>query len=244
MQAALSLRYASLWWQAAGICLTIGIPFLGAGLYAAYDQLTLDRRFETQGLTARGMVLTKAVHQSKKTGDTAYTMTFRFTRADGESVQSGATVSKALWNTLEERGPLEVRYLPEWPNHFLAPGEAVKDNLVLAIVFLAVGTLLSAGGGFAVAWVVRRKREIARLRREGQLAKAAVSDARETGMRIGGEWQVEVRFSYRDAGGREHRGGVTLAPAEARPWAAGRTAYVRYDQARPEVHVWLGEITQ
>lgn len=176
------------------------------------------------GLSRRTPLLPRA---ASSTAASTLGEVIAFTRADGESVQSDATVvSKALWNTLEERGPIEIRYLPEWPYHYLAPGEAVKDKLVLVVVFLALGAVLSAGVVVVLARLVRRKREIARLRQDGLLAKATVSDARQTGMRVRGEWQIEVRLSYRDAGGREHRGGVTLSPAEARPWGAGRTAYV------------------
>lgn len=61
------------WLWFGGIWLAVGLPFLGVGVHAAYDQLTLNRRFETQALTARGMVLTKAAYKSSKSSDISYT---------------------------------------------------------------------------------------------------------------------------------------------------------------------------
>lgn len=146
------------WLWFGGVWLAVGLPFLGIGIYAAYDQFSLNQRFETQALTVRGMVLTKAVHKSTKSGDISYTVTFRFSRVGGESTQSGAGVSKAEWNALDERGLIDVRYLPEWPHPHRVAGQDPQDKFWLAAVFLGLGTILSAGGGFAVAWHARRKR--------------------------------------------------------------------------------------
>lgn len=232
------------WLVFGGIWLALGVPFLGGGIYTAYEHLTLNERFEKQAQTARGMVLAKEVRASKKSGEITYLVTFRFTRADEETMRSDATVTKAAWNALDERGPIEVRYFPDWPYRHRITGQSAEDKFWLALLFLALGGIITSGGGFAVAWSMRRRREVARLRKVGLLAKATVTGIGPANIRINKEQQITVRYSYRDVGGTEHHGDVTLSPEEARPWSPGKTGNVRYDRVRPGVHAWLGESTQ
>lgn len=232
------------WLWVGGIMLFVGLPFFAAGLYAAFEAATLEERFQKEASVARGTLLTKEVRKSAKSGEVTYSTTYRYARAGEQAENSGAVVSKAAWAALQEGEAVEVRYLPGWTRRLRIAGQVPEEKFWLAVIFVAVGGLLSAGGFFAVGKTFARRRTIARLRVEGQLAKAQVIEVAPAALRINNEQQISVRYSYRDARGVEHRGDVTLSPGEARRWSPEKTGYIRYDAARPDVHAWLGESTQ
>jgi hypothetical protein len=72
-------------------------------------------RLRAEGVVTSGIVLTKSITRSSSGGNSsspAYHVTYRFTTADGQVVPGSMEVGAATWDGLEERGPIQVRYLP------------------------------------------------------------------------------------------------------------------------------------
>jgi hypothetical protein len=145
----------------------------------------------------------------------------------------------ATWERLQERGPVEIRYLPGRPSsNRLAPGAGFAGPLL----FLLVGMTITGAGGVLVVRALRRILEARRLLRLGRATAATVSGVDATNISVNGRQQFKVRYSYRDEQDRTHAGDSGyLGWDEAARWNPGDRVSIRYDSNRPDESVWIGE---
>jgi len=106
--------------------------------------------------------------------------------------------------------------------------------LGIGVIFSVIGAGISGYG----LWEYQIER---RLRAEGTVASATVTEVERTSTRINGRYQWRARYEYQDHEGRTHRGTSTLlSPGQAQTWTPGDRAFIRYDPASPETSIWLG----
>jgi hypothetical protein len=153
-------------------------------------------------------------------------------------VQGTADVTAEDWDMLEERGPVQVTYLPDEPQSYRIHGQS--DDTVLPIVFGVVGGVIGSLGGFVVFNAVGTRRRERNLARTGMTADATITDVGPSYLRINGVNQVTLHYEFQDAQGKTRKGSSTMSPEEAGEWPPGRTGRVRYDPRKPSVNVWIG----
>jgi hypothetical protein len=230
------LARRSFWLLFGGVWLFVGLMFLAFAVAFVLDEF----EYAANGVTTTGMVLTKDIVAARSNSSTQYRVSYRFTTGRGEIVEGSDTVTVATWERLQERGPIEVHYLPARPSsNRLAPGTPVA----LPVVFLLVGLVVSAVGAVLSLRALRRIFEERRVLGYGRSTVATVTEIEETNITVNGRQQFKVRFSYRDEQGGVHVGDSGyLNWDEAARWALGDKVAIRYDRGRPEESVWLGEI--
>ena len=230
------------WFWFGGIWLSVGLVFLVVGVSVGIHRMSVDERLEREGRTVDGMVLTKEIYRkSSKSGNSSspsYRVTFRFVPRDGEIVEGTADVTAEDWDVLEERGPVQVMYLPDEPQSHRIHGQS--DDIVLPIVFGVVGGVIGSLGGFVVFNAVGARRRERDLARSGMTAEATITDVVPSYLRINGVNQVTLHYEFQDAQGKTRKGSCTMAPEEAGEWPPGRMGRVRYDPRKPNVNVWRG----
>ena len=150
----LSLAMQSFWVRFGSIWFFVGMPFLIIGIYTAIQTMTQQERFQKEGQSTQGMVLTKAIQGGKKSSNESYQITYRFSTPDGKAVMGSATVSPEIWDRLEERGPVQVTYLPDKPQSNRVEGK--KVDWMLPIGFGVVGFIFTALGGFVLFKALRQ----------------------------------------------------------------------------------------
>ena len=149
-----SMAIQSFWIRFGSMWLFVGMPFLIIGIYTATQTVTQQERFQKEGQSTQGMVLTKALQGGKKSSDSSYRITFRFTTADGKVMNGSASVSPELWDELEERRPVQVTYLPNKPQSNRVDGK--KIDWMLPIVFAIIGGIFTSLGGFVLIKALRQ----------------------------------------------------------------------------------------
>jgi hypothetical protein len=230
------------WLWFGGIWLSVGSLFLVIGISVGVHQMRVSDRLEKEGRTVEGIVLTKEIHTSSgkkgKRSSPSYRVTFRFVPREGQAVQGSADVSAEEWDTFEERGPIQVTYLPDQPQSFRIAGQS--KGIVLPLVFGVVGGVAGSIGGFIVFNAVGTRRREKELSRSGVIAEATVMDIGPSYLRINGVPQLKLRYRFQDAGGKTREGSCTIAPEEAGTWLPGHTGKVRYDVRKPRVSIWIG----
>jgi hypothetical protein len=149
-----SMAIQSFWVRFGSIWFFLGLPFLIIGIYTGIQTMTQQERFQKEGQSTQGMVLTKSIQGGKKSSNESYQFTYRFSTADGKVVMGEASVSLEIWDRLEERGPVQVTYLPDKPQSNRVEGK--KVDWMLPIAFLIVGGILTSLGGFVLVKALRQ----------------------------------------------------------------------------------------
>lgn len=157
----------------------------------------------------------------------------------GELVRGETHVSKDVWDTLEERGPIRVTYLPDQPDTYRVADWSGED-IVLPLVFSALGGILAVLGGFVIFNSLGKRARDNELHRSGVLVEATVTDIGPAFIRINGVTQFKLRYRFQDAQGKTRKGSCTMSPEEAGKWLPGHTGKVRYDMRKPRVSIWTG----
>jgi hypothetical protein len=227
-----------------GIFLVAGLPILLIGVWLSRG-VAAQRRLDTDGRTVQGTVLVKSritsssTSRSTASSTTSYSVTYRFALPTGETRRGAATVGRGTWEALVERGPVEVRYLPESPEVSCIPGQ-VSDTLA-ALLFVGLGGLATVLGGVPFGMGVHRVRTERRLLREGVPVEATVERVEESNASFGGVAQWWVFYRFRDHQGRTWSGrSGYLPPEEASSWHPGDRGQARFDGRRPDRSVWVG----
>lgn len=230
------------WFWFGGIWLSVGTIFLVVGVSVGVYRSMLNDRLDKEGRTVDGTVLTKELHTtSNKKGSRSgpsYRVEFRFVPREGEIVRGTANVTREEWDLLEERGPIQVTYLPDRHESYRVAGQS--HDVLLPLIFGIVGGVIGSIGGLIVINAVgagRRKRELSRT---GMSCEATITDIGPSYLRINGVSQIKVRYRFEDAQGKTRHGSCTMSPAEAGNWPPGHTGKVRYDPRKPSVNVWMG----
>lgn len=231
------------WFWFGGIWLSVGTLFFVVGLSVGVYQSMLSDRLEKEGQTVTGIVLTKEVHSTKsKSGSrssTSYNITFRFAPREGEIVRGTAGVNAEDWDALEERGPIQVTYLPDQPQSNRVAGQSIE--VLLPLIFSVVGAVVGSIGGFIVFNAAGTRRREKELSRTGMIADATITDIGPSYLRTNGVSQIKLRYRFQDAQGKSREGSCTMSPEEAGTWPPGHTGKVRYDPRKPRVNVWIGK---
>lgn len=241
----LSFAGDNFWLLFGGVWLGVGALFFCLGLFDWTLTVALDERFQHEGQTAQGTVLTKTTTSSSsgfgshRTTSRSYRITYRFTTAKSQDVESTAQVYSETWDKLAEGGPIDVTYLRDEPLSNRIEG---RTDLGSAFAQVIMGGLLGVVGGALFFWHLRRFRRDTRLRREGMIAEGTVLDVTATGTTIYNARQWRIRYRYRDHLGqtREGQSGL-LAPDEAATWHPDDKGMVRFDRLQPQENVWIGK---
>lgn len=231
------------WFWFGGIWLFCGSPFLIIGLYLGAQQITISKRLAAEGRMVEGIVLTKAITSSSSgssrgSATPTYKITFRFLTAGG-LVTGGAEVTRDTWDSLVEREPIQITYLPDAPQHHRVEGQA--DGWMPPALMTILGGVFSSLGGFVLLRARSRLETMRRLQREGITTTATVSEVRMANMRINGVQQQAVHYQYRDERGRTYTGKESFPPEEADRWKEGDRVTIRYDRRRPNLSIWIGK---
>ena len=195
------------------IWLLVGLPFV---LLAGYF-IVQERQLATTGRVVDAIVLTKDISRS---GDTKHrSVRYRFTTAEGRTIEGKSEVEESIWSSLTERGPVRVAYLPNRPSVNRVLG---SSELTMLLIFSFVGCLLSIAGGTIVTVALRRARLRTRLLTKGVRAPATVAEVKAMNLRVNGRPQWKLKYEYRDHQSRSHFRSLYLDADEASRWNAGR----------------------
>jgi hypothetical protein len=226
---------SNFWLWFGGLWLAVGLGFLGVGGGVGVHRSGLSERLDSAGVRVQGLVLAKEI-SAPRDRSTSYNVTFRFEDGNGRVIRGSAKLSEEAWDTLAERGPIEIVYLADRPETYRVFGQD-DSELVVAIVFSLVGAVLAVVGGVIVGKALRLRR----VARTGAIALASIVDVRPGRLHINGIPQWEVRYRFRDASGRAHEGKTSMSPADADSLTPGAARRVRYDARNPRANVWTGE---
>jgi hypothetical protein len=216
--------------------LLVAAGFLAMGALEA----ALESRYEAEGRVAEGTVLAKHVRRATENQATEYRVSYRFTAHDGRTFEGSNSISVERWEALVERGPVDVEYLAEDPAQPRSNGPGGWLSVALGC---GLGGVLALVGAVATVRDWRQIRFERRLLREGVMAEATVVAIEPTNVRVNREPLWRVRYSYRDAAGRQHSGTsgyMTLDEAEG--WQPGDIGGARYDAEAPERSLWTGSL--
>lgn len=226
---------SNFWVFFGSIWLLVGLPFV---LLAGYF-IQQERQLATSGQIVDATVLTKDVGRA---GDSVHhSVTYRFTTADGRTFEGKSEIPEAAWNSLTERGPVSVQYLPNRPSVNRVVG---ATKMTLLLIFTFVGTLLSIAGGTIVAVSLRHARTRRRLLTAGVRAPATIAEVKPMNLRVNGRTQWRMKYEYRDYQSKSHRRSMYLNADEAMRWKPGDTGEILFDPDRPASSVWLGRVDE
>jgi hypothetical protein len=229
------LARRSFWLLFGGIWLFVGLVFLAFSVVFAFHEF----EYATSGVTTTGVVLTRDIEPAGSNSSTQYRVSYRFTTVQGEVVEGSDAVSVATWERLQERGPIEVRYLPGRPS---SNRLALGADSALPLLLLLVGLVIAGAGAVVFVRALRGILEARRLLRLGRATVAAVIRIDETNVTVNGRQQFKVRYSYRDQQDRTHEGDSGyLDWDEAMHWKPGDRVAIRYDPGRPDESLWIGQ---
>lgn len=225
------------------VAIWVGVIFVVAGsggVYTGLNEWQSSRRFEREALAAEATVVAKLLAAANRDDgtNTKYSLVYRFTASNGESIEQTEELPIEEWERLDEGSRLEVRYLPSAPSTARTrPDPWWVPPLITGVMalFVLIGVAVARPG-------VRRARVIARLDRAGVSVPGTVQNVWATGTTINRVRQWQLRYEFRDHAGVTQRGeSDLLAPHEAADWRAGDNGVVRYDRDRPSDSVWLGK---
>lgn len=222
----------------------VGVIFVvagSAGVYTGLDEWQGSRRFEREALPAEATVVAKSLAAANRDDGTStrYSIVYRFTASNGESIEQTEELPVEDWERLDEGSRLEVRYLPSAPStaRTRSANPWWVPPLITGVMalFVLIGVAVARPG-------VRRARVIARVQRAGVAVQGTVQNVWATGMTINRVRQWQLSYDFRDHAGVAQRGeSDLLAPNEAADWRTGDHGVVHYDRDRPSDSVWLGK---
>lgn len=223
------------------LLLWFGAAFFAGGLAClamGIDGVNEERRYQHEGRNVQAVVLAKSIKPASRDGNssTKYEVAYRFTAADGSTVEGAETVNVETWEGLQEGSSFSVTYLPANPHASRATSSSNMESALAALVLGSIFTLIGGFFFFTNAFRVWRSWSILR---GGTPAEGTVLAIEPTNTRINRTRQWEVRYQYRDHAGRTHEGtSGNLAPNEAHAYAVGDTVKVRFSRERPEASAW------
>lgn len=234
-------RADNFWFWFGGIWLAIGLPFLAIGVAAGWHDFTREWPLRSEGVITYGVVVGKYRQGSPERSRSERFVIYRFAVRDGAAQEGRAEVDEETWNRLEKDRPVRVVFLPQSPNIHRMEGADFHDKLVTAVVFLGLGTILSALGGLVVGRALAMRLAAARIVREGIEVEAEVTGTRPGGSALNGVTQWRLSYRYRDPAGRVHEARSAASdPEQIRRWKNGDRGRIRVDRVDPSLSVWLG----
>lgn len=145
-----------------GLFALVGMLFLTTAWLPVWNDYRHGKQFATRGALSSGMVLTKSRESAGSVMVLGYTehlvdywVRYRFTTQGGQKIEDDAKVTPEEWGFLQERGPVNVRYLPDDPETSHVSGQKSSRNRMETPIFTLLGAVFSAVGGFMVFLVLK-----------------------------------------------------------------------------------------
>lgn len=212
----------------------------GGGFVFAAVAGTQDLRLVTNGQRTTGVVQEKRITSSRAS---PYQLAYRFTAAYGQVYAGRENVGPDAWRSVAVGAEIPITYDNGDPgnNHITRPAE---QEVWLALGWIITGLSLAVVFVFATLALKRelRRESVARVLSAGGVETEAEVTGRTT------EWLSKsgtlrvVKYRYRDAMGKKHRGeGPYMYPEEADAWTRGSIILVRYDPDHPRNSMWLDQ---
>ena len=226
-----------------GIFLLVGVPLAITSTVLFYD----DWRFSQEARSTEGTVVTKRIRQSnldrssdgRRSPQLHYEVTYRFT-VYGEMFEGRDELTQEDWESLRERGPVQVLYLPHTPSSSRLAGHR---PWLMKVMFGLIGSVFAVIGGTALVRTMRQARLEERLRLHGVSTPGTVTELRVGFLKVNNVQQWRLHYEYCDHQGHRHVKATGLPEDEARQWKVGDVGNVMYEPARPTEAVWLGRVT-
>ena len=225
------------------VLLWVGGIFFAVGMMLAYfglDEWRKQQHFQAESVQAQGTVVSKSLERATHEGNprTMYLVSYRFSSADGQTVEQTGEVSVDEWERLDEGSPFTVTYLPSDP--YTARTDAGSEWWA-PLALGAFGSLFAFIGIFVGQSELRRVLLVLRLSRNGLTAEGTVTKVWDTGTSINRVHQWQLSYEFRDHVDRMQQGeSDLLSPDEAAAWEPGNKGAVRFDRERPQDSVWIG----
>lgn len=219
-----------------GALFVFGLVFAAVGAREAL----VEQAYRDEGMTADALVLDRSIVRAERgeQGATRYVLSYRYTTAEGEQVESSADVSVEEWEGIEPGARFPIAYLP---GQLDASRPSTAGDSIVPLVFLSIGGVFTLIGGAFAFTSGRSLVRMLRVCRVGTDTEGTVTRAGPTNVSINRVPQWRIHYRYRDRLGRVHEGASHLvSPREGSSWSDGDAGCVRFDPARPEQSVWIG----
>jgi hypothetical protein len=154
-----ALAFGSLFALIGLICLTVAwLP--------VWNDYRHGKQFAANGAVALGMVLTKTrssagsvvvLGVAKEMFD--YSVRYRFATSTGRKMEAEAKVTPEQWGLLEERGPIKVRYLADYPETTHVSGQQSSRSWMERLIFSLVGGGFTAVGGLMLFLILKNGKQ-------------------------------------------------------------------------------------
>lgn len=233
----MKLAKRSVWLLIGGVFLSVGLVFLIIGV----PLMLGEQRFDAEAQATDGMVLTKTIRRANTDNrqSTEYRVMYRFTAADGRTIEDSDAVGVEAWEALAEQGPVAVEYLASDPETNRVAG---ADGWLLVGITLVLGGVLAAVGGVLFFFALRRLLLQRRLWRSGLSAEGEVTGIEETNVKFNDRRLWRFTYRYVDHRGQSQTGkSGLLSFREATACQVGDSGDVRYDAEHPERSLWAGK---
>ena len=101
----------------------IGLPVIlffcvvcWAGTWYAFNQITTELTVYKQGVIVAGTVVKKTYYRQSRAWEQKHYITYSFTTPHGQTLKKEIRVKPRFWNSLKEKGPITIRYVPGKPS--------------------------------------------------------------------------------------------------------------------------------
>ena len=121
-----------------------------------------EKRFETEGITAPGIITSKRIHEERRRDretkrekiTTTYYLTYSFTTDQGKQIETENSVSQSRWQKSSEKDNIQVQYLPTDPSKSRIAGES---NRLKTLVFTSISGVAGLVGIGCIVTHFRRR---------------------------------------------------------------------------------------
>jgi hypothetical protein len=222
-------------WLAGGLFLFVGLGLLYSGIQEAAQ----ERAYREHGQAVEALVVAKSIQRASRDGNssTKYEIAYRYTTAEGRTLEGVDAVSVDEWEGLEPGSAFRITYLPGASQASRAEG---SGGMASAYGMMALGSLLALVGSVFLVNRVRRLLKERRLLATGMTAQGTVVAIEPSDFAVNRVRQWNVRYRYQDHLGQHQEGTSGPMPRdEAHAVQAGDTVEVRFDSERPGESMWV-----
>ena len=144
------------------VTLLFALIFIALGLHFLKE----EKRFDTEGITAPGVITSKRVHEKRERDretkrekiTTTYYLTYAFTTDQGKQIETENSVSQSRWQKSAEKDNIQVQYLPTEPSKSRIAGES---NRLKTLVFTGISGVAGIIGIGCIVTHFRRRTALA-----------------------------------------------------------------------------------
>jgi hypothetical protein len=149
-----------------GLFVLIGLICLTVAWLPVWNDYRHGKQFAANGAVALGMVLTKTrssagsvvvLGVTKEMFD--YSVRYRFATSTGRKMEAEAKITPEQWGLLEERGPIKVRYLADYPETTHVSGQQSSRSWMERLILSLVGGGFTAVGGLMLFLILKNGKQ-------------------------------------------------------------------------------------